>query len=83
MASITEEALRKRQAELKDEISKVEAVSGPLREARDAYSLEADAKLKDMAEKMHSAEASLFELKKEAGMIARALGGKSLNSSAR
>lgn len=78
----TEENLRARQKELKEELKAIEATTVPMREARDKFVQEHDVKLQEMNKALREAEAPLFELKQEAGMIAKALGGKALSRSA-
>jgi hypothetical protein len=79
MAKFTETALRERQAELKAEIAAALAVTVPMRAERDRLSQENDRKLSEMAEALRVAEAPLFELQNEAGMLAKVLGGKMLS----
>lgn len=71
--------LQTRMAEVKEEIAAIMAKAGPLREARDAWSAEADRKRQEMNAEIKAVEAGLFDLRQEEAMIAKALGGKSLN----
>ena len=79
MVKFDEASMRARQAELKAEIAAIRAVTDPMRAERDRYSQETSAKLKSMDESIREAERPLFDLQNEAGIIAKALGGKSLN----
>lgn len=53
-----------------------EAVSLPMREARDAFAREARAREEAMNAEIRIAEEGLFEMKQEMAFIARGLGGK-------
>lgn len=79
MALFTKETLQERRAEIVDEIAKIEAVTGPMREARDAFVQEAEAKRRAMDKELKEAEAPLIELRREQALIARALGAKSIS----
>lgn len=79
MQKFTPEAMRSRQAEIKAEISAIKAKTVPMREEYDRYSQETTRKLREMAESLKAAEAPLFELQNEAGLIAKALGGKAMS----
>jgi hypothetical protein len=79
-AKFTPEALAERQKELKAEIGKITAITGPKRAARDKHVQEADAKRKAMNAELKALEGPLAELHREAAMIAKALGGKSMNT---
>ena len=61
---------------LKDEIEAVEAKSGPLREARDAFVQEAREREKAMNAEIAEIETGLFEKKQDLAFLARGLGGK-------
>lgn len=68
--------MRKRFAELGAKREAILAQARPLREARDAFAAETDAKLKAMAAEIKKAEAGLFEIEQERAIISRALSGK-------
>jgi hypothetical protein len=77
-AKFTPEALAARQQELKAEISKITAITGPKREARDKFAQEAGAKCAAMNAELKALEAPIAELRREEAIIAKALGGRSL-----
>jgi hypothetical protein len=79
-AKFTPEALAERQKELKAEINKITAVTGPKREARDKHVQDSDTKRAAMNAELKTLEGPLAELHREAAMIAKALGGKSLGT---
>jgi len=68
--------MRVRFAELTAQREKITAVSGPLREKRDAFVKEMRAKEDAMSAEIKTAEEGLFDIDQERAMIARALGGK-------
>lgn len=80
MADYTEAGMRKRFHENRVERGKILAVSVPLREARDKLSQETDKKLKEMNAAIKKAEVGLYELDVEAGVLVRALKGKTGSS---
>ncbi|WP_267396722.1 hypothetical protein [Sphingomonas sp. GC_Shp_5] len=69
-------ALRARFAELGAQRASIIAVSGPLREERDAIARQADEQLSAKAAEINEVEADLLAIDQEAAMISRALGGK-------
>jgi len=73
---ITQDGLRTRFHELGAQRTQILDASIPLREQRDAYQQEADAQIKLMNEQIKSMEMGLYEIDRERGLIAKALGGK-------
>lgn len=72
----TREEMRSRFKELQTEIEKIEGKAAPLREKRDRFVNESDAKAKAMAADYLKIEEPLVDLKNELGLISRALGGR-------
>lgn len=70
------DTMRRRFHELGAKREQILAVSTPLRDARDAFSAEVDAKLAAMKAEIAKAESGLFDLEQERAVISRALGGK-------
>jgi vacuolar-type H+-ATPase subunit D/Vma8 len=70
--------MRQRFVEVREQIAAIEAVSGPLREKRDAIHAKAQA-IADTAKPLDlqilTAEAGLYAAKNELAMLSRALGG--------
>lgn len=54
----------------------IQAASAPLREARDVYVQETDAKRRIMDAELLAAETGLFDIQQKRARIARMLGGK-------
>jgi vacuolar-type H+-ATPase subunit D/Vma8 len=77
--SNAQDLMRLRFHELRAQIAAVEAVSGPLRQKRDAIHAKAQA-IVDTATPLDAqilgAEAGLYEAKNELAMLSRALGGQ-------
>ena len=80
-AKFTKENLIARRDELAAEIKAIEEISGPKREARDKLVRESDEAIKALNDEIRKIEVGLFDLKNEAGTIARALGGRVLGTS--
>lgn len=78
----TAEAMRARMTELDQMKAAIEAKTGPLKASRDKILQDADAAAKAIAEQFKKIEKSegLYEIDMERGMLAKALGGKSLNT---
>jgi hypothetical protein len=70
------ESMRKRFHELNREIAVIEKKTAPMREKRDKFVNEQDAKAKAMAAEYLKIEEPLVALKNELGLISRALGGR-------
>lgn len=68
--------LRARFAEIKVQVEAIESASAPLREKRDRHVQKAREAEDKMNAEIKAAEAGLFDLKQEMGMIVRALNGK-------
>lgn len=57
------------------EIEAIEAVSGPLRAARDAFVQEARERERVLSDEINAAEAGLFDMKQDLAFLARGLRG--------
>lgn len=77
--SETKEFLLKEMKRLQKRRKEITDVSYPLREERARVLNEARAKAEKMAEDFKYAEKGLYELDKDIGLIAKALGGRALS----
>jgi len=71
--------MRLRFTELREQIAAIEAVSGPLREQRDAIHANAQAiagSAQPLDARILAAEVGLYDAKNELAMLSRALGGQ-------
>jgi uncharacterized coiled-coil DUF342 family protein len=73
---MTPEALRARFAELGEQRDSILGQSTPLREQRDEVSVNAQTQMEALDDEIRAAEAGLFDIDQERGLIARALGGR-------
>lgn len=73
-----EAKLRARWDELTEKRRSIMAVVEPLRDGRDKFSREVDAKLKAMDASIKAQSEGLFEIDNEMGSIARKLGARSI-----
>ena len=78
MASIfpSEDSMRKEFWRLKAEVEAMEAEIAPLRAEYDKINQDFHKKIEPIRKKLKTAEAPLFDLKNQMGMIVRALGGR-------
>ena len=76
MTNFSPDAMRARFHELRAQIKDIETKSAPLRQEHDRVAQTMEAKCKELAAKFKAIEAPLYDLKKEQGMIVKALGGK-------
>ena len=69
-------AMRVRFHELRAEIEAIEAANKPTRDKYDKLNQDFHAKLKPLIKDLKEAEAPLFDMKNELGMLCRALGNQ-------
>lgn len=70
------EALRARFKELTAQVSRIEALSAPRREERDAYARQTAATIKAFDAEIAKIEADKYDLEMERAAVVRALGGR-------
>jgi hypothetical protein len=76
MTQFTQDSMRARLQTLNKAREKILAKSTPVRAARDAFVAEMTAREAEMNTAVREAEAGLFDIDMERGLLTRALGGK-------
>jgi len=75
----TDDLLKARLQEVKEQVDARMAVVMPLREKRDKFIADTDKKVQQMNAEIKEAEEGLFDLRMEHGRLAKVTGGKTLS----